>query len=63
MHFRRFSAKIQPKNLKLDHYYFLAVRGNIRLLGVGPLGFPLATPLTSHWFMLINITYFLSIAF
>jgi len=28
MHFRHISAKIQLKNLKLVHYYFLAVRGN-----------------------------------
>jgi len=34
MHFRHISAEIQPKNLKLIHYWFLAVRGNI-LLGLG----------------------------
>jgi len=29
MHFRHISAKIQPKNLKIIYYQFLAVRGNI----------------------------------
>jgi len=44
MYFRHISANIQPKNLNL-HYWFLAVRGNIRL-GGGPsdptLGYALA---------------------
>jgi len=31
MHFRHISGKIQPKNLKLIHYSFLTMRGNIRL--------------------------------
>jgi len=31
MHFRHISAKIQTKNLKLVHYQFLAVRGNISI--------------------------------
>jgi len=30
-HFRQISAEIQSKNLKLVHYLFLEVRGNIRL--------------------------------
>jgi len=29
MHFKHISAKIQPKNLKLVHYYILAVRRKI----------------------------------
>jgi len=29
MNFRHISAKIQPKNLKLVHDQFLALRGNI----------------------------------
>jgi len=33
MHFRHISAKILPKILKLFHYTFLAVRGNIWLGG------------------------------
>jgi len=42
MYFKHISAKIQPKNPKLVHFYFLAVRGDIRLEGVTH---PLATPL------------------
>jgi len=42
MHFRYISAKIQPKNLDLVHYLFLAVRGNISIGGEkGALAMPL----------------------
>jgi len=46
MHFRRISVKIQPKNLKLVYYQFLAVQGNIRLEGTprALLGPSLVTP-------------------
>jgi len=47
MHFRHISVKIQPKNLKLVYYQFLAMRGNIRL-GAAPrvyLGLSLVTPI------------------
>jgi len=43
-HFRHNSAKLQPKNLKLVHYWFLIVRDNIRLGRPAPEP-PLATPL------------------
>jgi len=45
-HFRHISAKIQPKHMKLVHYLFLAVRGNISIgwEWAGSPGF-LATPL------------------
>jgi len=36
MHFRHISDKIQSKNQKLVHYFFLAVQGNIRLGGQVP---------------------------
>jgi len=41
MHFRHISAKIQPKNLKLDYYWFLSVQRNISIGG------PLAP--SPHW--------------
>jgi len=41
IHFRHISAKIQPKNLKLVHYYLLTVRGNISIGGPGPMAMPL----------------------
>jgi len=52
MHFRHISAKIQPKNLNLVYYQFLAVRGNI-LIGKGPdlLGSPLATHLVTRYLL------------
>jgi len=43
MYFRHISVKIQPKTLKLVHYYFLAVQGNIRMEDGPPA--PFATPL------------------
>jgi len=46
MHFRHIAAKIQPKNLKLIYYSFLAVRGNSSLGegGNAPLGPPWLRP-------------------
>jgi len=46
MHFKHNSAKIQPKNLKLVHYSFLAVQSDIQLEGAWVLWASLlATPL------------------
>jgi len=39
MHFKHILANIQPKNLKLVHYSFLAVRDNISIGRGGPYTF------------------------
>jgi len=44
LHFKHISAKIWPKNLKLVHYLFLAIRGNIRLGSRDPWPSPWLRP-------------------
>jgi len=58
MHFIHISAKSPPKILKLVHYLFLAVRGNIQLEGPGPT---LATPLCDRNLMIVLKDFVLSI--